>query len=694
MEEPFRKPDEQLNTVPGEAEFSIDDIVAEFSAPEEDTIRYTPVEEAPKVPEGDTVRFIPVGEQAEDAEESSLLQRLLERFRRKKAEDAPTEEAPTVEEEPPAAEEEPPVEDAPEEEPEPAEGSPDEAYDPDRPSAAEEWLLRVVTYARSRRTEEPEPLPPPEEAEARYTAARSRMTLPLLLSWMLTILGGAASVMVVNPQWLAIPHTLYNSAMTGFFLVQLLLTFPLLTRGLKSLVRGKFTLHTFLLLTAAVVLIHALKGLGGEKLNLCAAGSFLLTVALWGERLLLTAKHRSLAAALVMDHPLAAAKYRDVWNGMDGLYRRPAEKSHLVEELESPPDTEKTLQVLAPILAALTLTAALFAAIKGSRDFLWAWSALLLGACPLGGALAYSRSFCKLTIRLIRGGAAITGWAGAKHLCGNACVVITDRDLFPANALVMHGIKTLGSRSAEQLLGYATALLERAETGSAKLFSQTLEAQNGRRFRAENFRFYDGGGLGGEVCGEIVLLGSRSFMRLMGVYMPEDPKLADGLYLSIGGEVAGVFAVTYRVSDAARSGLNALLGSPGLTPILATRDLLLTPETVEEKFRLPVERLEFPVIRERIALTERSGEAGGEEGALLARGSFLSFSLAIAGARHLRRRTVLATAVAAGGAILGLLVMTLLVLLGAESSVTAMNLLLYHCLWLLPSGLLTMAQGK
>lgn len=640
MDEFRSSPEEQLNSVPGEQEFSLEEIMEEFSGPEEEEeVKIWAPKERPA---------------AQPATDHTIV-------------------LPTVEE-PAEAPEEPPVEEPIEE--------------PERPR-----IFRRPAPEPEEPVEEvpPPPPPTPEEAMEHYVRQRSRTTLPAVLSWLLLALVAAASVLVAYPQWPVsayVPLDLYNLAALGALAVHAVLALRVLAGGVRDLLRLRFTPRTLVTLTAVVTLLDGILCIGSDRPCLCAAGSLLLTVALWSERLLLTGKARSLGGALAMDKPMAAARYRAVWNGTDGLYRRPADTEHLVEELEQTPGTAKALRIACPILAGLTLAIAIFAAVRGHRDFLWAWSALLLCACPLGGLLAYERTYCRLSKSLLRAGAVITGWAGAKRLCGSTCVVITDSDLFPKGALSMHGIKIFGDGTSEQLLGYAAALLERAGAGTAQLFDETLQSQNGRRYRAENFRLYDAGGMGGDVCGQSVLLGSRNFMRIMGVYIEKEANVADALYLSVGGELAALFAVTYKASEAVRSGLSALLGSRGLTSLLATRDVLLTPENVERKYHLPKERLEFPVSKDRMELLT-AAEGPGEQGALLARDSFLGFSLAIAGARYLRRRAKITVGLSIFAAGLGLLLAGLLVLLGSAGSVSPLSLLLFHCIWLIPSGLLT-----
>ena len=78
----------------------------------------------------------------------------------------------------------------------------------------------------------------------------------------------------------------------------------------------------------------------------------------------------------------------------------------------------------------------------------------------------------------------------------------------------------------------------------------------------------------------------------------------------------------------------------------------------------------------------------------MAKGSFLSFASAVGGGRLLRRAVHSAVLVALLGSILGMALMAVLTYLGAVQAASAVNLLLYQLLWLIPELLITGLVGK
>ena len=61
-----------------------------------------------------------------------------------------------------------------------------------------------------------------------------------------------------------------------------------------------------------------------------------------------------------------------------------------------------------------------------------------------------------------------------------------------------------------------------------------------------------------------------------------------------------------------------------LVPVLATRDFMITPQFLKQRYKIPPEHIEFPIVEERAALSEPETVRSGTQGALMARSSFAS----------------------------------------------------------------------
>ena len=170
--------------------------------------------------------------------------------------------------------------------------------------------------------------------------------------------------------------------------------------------------------------------------------------------------------------------------------------------------------------------------------------------------------------------------------------------------------------------------------------------------------------------------------------------MQSALYISVNKELVGVFALTYQPSPDTKAGLNSVMHSSGLTPILATRDFMITPALVKKRYKVSVDRMEFPVVAERIKLSAEEAGSRGRQGALMSKESFLSFAGAVGSGRLLRRVVHSAVALAIFGGIVGILLMAALTYLGSSAALSAWNLLLFHLIWSVPTLLITGMIGK
>lgn len=551
--------------------------------------------------------------------------------------------------------------------------------------------------ARARKREEPEVVyPSPEEACADYAKAgtlRIRLMVNALLTAASAVLLCLASFPVGGLDLTGSTWGL-SVAMLALLLVQSLLTAEVFLRGVYQALRLKFDLMSLLTVTVLVTAGDAFFAIPAGRLPFCTVPALMLLFALWSITLEKQAKWRTLKTVLSMDSPVAAVKEEKAWHGLDCIFRREGSLQDFTAMLETPDAAQKTMRIYAPLALIFTAGLAVFAAVQGGSNFLWAWAALLSAALPAGAFLSCARPFAILARRLNRAGAAICGWRGAKLLSGEGGIVIEDADLFPKSNISMNGMKMYSDMPIRQVVGYATAVLQAAGSGLLPLFEEVMKSENGRRYSADSFRQYEGGGLGAEIRGDVVLLGSLPFMRLMGVHVPEGTRVQSAVYISVNQELVGVFALTYAPAATCRAGLQSVLRSPGLTPVLATRDFMITPALVKKRYKISTDRLEFPVVAERARLSSQEAGENGRQGALMARGSFVSFAAAVTGGRQLRRTVHGALVLSVLAGFLGMALMCILTYLDATASASALNLLLYQLLWQVPTLMVTGFVGK
>ncbi len=486
---------------------------------------------------------------------------------------------------------------------------------------------------------------------------------------------------------------LLSELMLVIMLLQCLLMSDLLLPALRRALLLRFDQYFLLVLQIAVTAADAVLAILSNRIPFCTVVSLELAVCMWGRQLLHTARRKSLKVVCNMSAPVAAVREEKAWHGLDCIFRAKADADEFAVQLEMPDAGGRIMRIYTPILIVVTLGLSVLCSIRSEEYFLRAWTSFLLVGFPTGILLAYGKPFASVAKRLSRMGCAVSGWNGARILGGEVGVCVEDADLFPPQNVTLNGMKIYSDRNVSQVIGFAMAVVQTAGSGLVPLFEELMHAQNGRRYSVDNFRRYEGGGLGAEIHGDVILMGSIGFMRLMKVQMPEGAKLKQAIYLSVNGELAAVFALNYAPAANVKSSLFAMIHSGGLIPILATRDFMITPQFLKQRYKISPDRVEFPTVEERARLSSGEAILEPKQGAMMARSGFSYFASAVTGARAMRTAGRGSIAVALAGAILGILMLFFLTFIGAERAVTCWNLTIYQLLWLLPSILMTSLLG-
>ena len=548
-----------------------------------------------------------------------------------------------------------------------------------------------------RRKEQPEREFPDCRAAYTYYAQGTFQRLRLFLSILLAIVSGALAYLAsysLGSYDFTANADVFSKVLLIIMVVQAFIAFDVMLRGVRAVMRLRYDHASMLVVLTLACAVDAVLAIRAGRIPFCPAVTLQLSMALLGEYSMQLAKVRTLKAACSMNESKAAVREEKAWHGEDCIFRSEGHPETFVRELEIPDAGSRIMRIYAPILTLVTLGLSVLSMLQAEDSFLWAWTALMIASFPVGIFLSFSRPFAAQARRLSRAGAAIGGWFGARMLGGEAGIAIEDADLFPPQNVTLNGMKIYSDRSVSQIIGFANAVVQTAGSGLAPLFEEIMHNQNGRHYGVDTFRRYEGGGLGAEIRGDVILMGSLGFMKLMRVHMPEGARVKQAVYLSVNGELAAVFALSYAPATNVKASLQAISHCAGLTPILATRDFMITPQFLKHRYKLSPDRIEFPTVEERARLSSPDAIQEPKQGALLSRPSFACFSMAVAGARAARSAAIAAIAVAFTASVMGLLVLFFLTFIGSTLAVSSWNLLLYTILWLVPELLITSMAAK
>lgn len=353
------------------------------------------------------------------------------------------------------------------------------------------------------------------------------------------------------------------------------------------------------------------------------------------------------------------------------------------------PYRQKTMSVYAIIALMVSIGIGVFGGmLHGVSVGIQVASVTLLAAMPASMFIVASRPRAILEKKLHKVGATLCGWQSLKGLSGKTLFPLNHNDLFPAGTVKMNGVKFFGNRQPDEVIAYAAAVVAECGGTLEPLFTHLLESRNAMRYPVECFNRYDGG-IGGEVCGEPVLVGSLSCLKKMGVEVPEGIRVNQAVYVAVDGELAGLFAVTYAKDRSTVAGLMTLCGYRRLKPVLVSDDFMLTPEFIRSHFGVRPKKILYPDYEVRRQLREVKNDPDSPSLALITGEGLSAFGYAVTGARSLRTAVNWGLTINMIGGILGMLMMLALAYLGATELLTPANLFLYELVWLVPGWLIT-----
>ena len=461
--------------------------------------------------------------------------------------------------------------------------------------------------------------------------------------------------------------------------------------GLGDLfIRGRFTLNTLLAVTFAACSCDAIYCLQEERVPICAAFALEVAMSLWAS----LQRHNTemgqmdtLRKAIRLD---GLYRVENFYEGKAGIIRDVGDVDSFMDHYQKISDSELRQNRYAMVSFFVSLGVSITAGLlHGVPMALLMLSTTLLVSVPASFFVALTRPAAVLEHRLHRLGTVVCGWQGVRGMLGRVAVPLCDVDMFPRGTTKMNGVKFYGDRDPEECIAYASALICAGGGGLAPLFEDLLQSRHGPEYEVKAFRRYPGGGIGGEVCGEPVLVGTLQFLKDMGVEVPAGTMVNQAVHLSIDGTLCGLFAINYNRSKYSASGLATLASDRKITEVVTAGDFMLNDSFLRSKFGINPKRVAFPDLRARFALNRVVPAEGDVALALVTREGLAPAAYAITGARALRTAWRLGSVIHIIGGLIGMLIMALLAILGSVELLTPVNVLLYQLIWMIPGLLVT-----
>ncbi len=300
-----------------------------------------------------------------------------------------------------------------------------------------------------------------------------------------------------------------------------------------------------------------------------------------------------------------------------------------------------------PIMAALAFVAALaYWLINGVSAWMPAVTLLCAVIAVASPALIvlYLRAALASSDRTLRKQAtAILGYDAVREFGAAHAVALDSIDLFPENAVLLHGIKTFsGTRIDEAILDAASVSI-RAGGPLSHMFRRMIVNKVDMLHEVDTLVYEQDMGLSGWVSGRRVLIGNRRLLDNHGIDIPSkdyEERYAKGgrqlVYLSIAGELSAMFVVSYIADPTVKKTLTDLTNRR-VTLLVRTCDPNVTEHLLASTFDLNgfyVELLSAPAGRSYEGMVD--GVSDCEKTGILSVGNVCGMLQAVAHCRRLR----------------------------------------------------------
>lgn len=340
--------------------------------------------------------------------------------------------------------------------------------------------------------------------------------------------------------------------------------------------------------------------------------------------------------------------------------------------------TEDAYSLAAPILLVFALIFAFLSTVFRDRPdaFFHAFSSLLAICTSFSACMAYSYPFRLFSKKTRNQGGAIAGWGGVCEICKADGALITDTDIFPRGTVALTGVKIFEGVQSKKAIGYTGSLIMMSNSGLSGIFEEFMKSKSVARSNVEKFTYYEGGGLGGSIFGENVLVGNSGFMNLMGIRIPNGVYEQHAVYTAVNNSLVAVFTVSYSPANSVRGAIISLLKSH-VSMLFAAKDANLTPDMLQKRFKVSVDGIEYIPVEDCYKITEDEAPHSGDAFAVVCRAGLGPFAAVIANAKKLRILSMLTTVISVASSFIGLLYIFFLCWSGSFLVNTVLNVLLY-----------------
>ncbi len=347
-------------------------------------------------------------------------------------------------------------------------------------------------------------------------------------------------------------------------------------------------------------------------------------------------------------------------------------------------------RLVSPICLAGALVVGIltFVLAKDPATAVSATAAILCVCAPFSGALIQNQMLSKMSKRLTRKGAMLSDYDAAEEFSETGAVIISDRDLFSEENVMLHGMKVFAEKRIDEAILDAASVILSCDGVMSGVFLNMIGGNRAMLKKVDSLSYEDSMGISAWVNGKRVLIGSHELMRRHEVDCPskdfESRYARDGrrvLYLANSGELTAMFVVSYN-ADPETAEILTSLERHGVFASVYTSDPNITSELISLAYGVKKSSIRIlpakihAEYQELVRPKERTPAKGVHAGGLAGMQLLLKAACAV------RRSVVRSTILQLIGIIVGYGLVAFMAFSGSLSSAPFSTLIVFQLGWL------------
>ncbi|MDO5558830.1 MAG: hypothetical protein Q4F95_04470 [Oscillospiraceae bacterium] len=284
----------------------------------------------------------------------------------------------------------------------------------------------------------------------------------------------------------------------------------------------------------------------------------------------------------------------------------------------------------------------------------------------------------------------ILGYQSIDDFYDTNSVIIDSTQIFPENTVKLTAIKIFSDTKIDDAIIAAASLTHCANSVLFHIFNKIIDGKISMLNKVENYSFEDSMGLCGWIKNKRILLGTRQLMTNHNIEgLPPKSKEKDligkgriALYLSISGNLSAMYVLKVKPDASVKRHLHKLIDN-NICLMIRSMDSITTINRVSRLYDIPEDMIKIIPSDVHEYCQTLTDQVPRMSSSVVCTGTLSSITKALTNIKAVHQSVMTGIILQCTSVIIGLFITLAFVFLGAINEVTPLMILLYNLVWTL-----------